>query len=284
MVFDDEIEAFTAYADAMPNNAVFLVDTYDTLDGVRHAIEVGRALRAKGHRLLGVRLDSGDLAYLSMEARRMLDAAGFTEAAILATNEMDEHVITSLKQQGAAITVWGVGTRLATAYDQPALGAVYKLTAVRDANGAWTPRVKVSEQAAKTTNPGLLQVRRYLETRLDASRGAYAGDMLIDELIPPAPGDVTMVDPLDLTRRMRFSEDAPYTLLLQPAMRAGARVREPEPLSAARERAGRELAGFHAGIKRLVNPHRYPVGLERGLHERKTALVLAARGEAPGSD
>ncbi|MDF2773807.1 MAG: pncB2 [Geminicoccaceae bacterium] len=264
--------------DALPNNVVFLVDTYDTLDGVRHAIEVGRRLRAQGHRLLGVRLDSGDLAYLSIEARRLLDEAGFTDTQILATNELDEHVITSLKQQGAAITVWGVGTRLATAYDQPALGVVYKLTAIRDASGEWVPRVKVSEQAVKTTTPGLLQVRRYHETNADASRGGFSGDVLIDELSPPAPGDVTMVDPLDPTRRKRFAADCSYTLLLQPAMRAGTRVRQPEPLSAAQERARRELAAFHAGVKRLVNPHRYPVGLESGLHERKTALVLAARG------
>ena len=282
MVFDDELEAFAAYADAMPNNVVFLVDTYDTLDGVRHAIDVGRRLRARGHRLLGVRLDSGDLAYLSVEARRLLDAAGFTDTAILATNELDEHLIESLRQQGAAITVWGVGTRLATAYDQPALGAVYKLAAVRAASGEWTPRVKVSEQAAKTTNPGLLQVRRYFESRPRSTRNAYTGDMLIDELNPPN-GDATMVDPFDVTRRKRFAADAPYTVLLQPAMRAGKRVLAPEPLSAARERVQTELAGFHAGIKRLVNPHRYPVGLERGLHDRKTALVLAARGETNGT-
>ena len=284
MVFDDELEAFTAYAEAVPNNVVFLVDTYDTIGGVRHAIEAGRRLRARGHRLLGVRLDSGDLAYLSIEARRLLDEAGFTDTAILATNELDEHVIASLRQQGAAITVWGVGTRLATAYDQPALGAVYKLTAIRDASGQWMPRVKVSEQPAKTTNPGLLQVRRYSETNPDASRGAYAGDMLIDELIPPAPGDAIMVDPLDATRRKRFAAEAPCTLLLQPAMRGGTRVREPQPLHAARERVQSELTGFHAGIKRLVNPHRYPVGLERGLHERRTALVLAARGEVSEPD
>ena len=278
MVFDDELTAFTAYANALPNNVVFLVDTYDTLDGVRHAIEVGHRLHAGGHRLLGVRLDSGDLAYLSVEARRLLDDAGFTDTAILATNDLDERVIASLRQQGAAITVWGVGTRLATAHDEPALGAVYKLTAVRDARGEWSPRVKVSEQAEKTTNPGILQVRRYHETRPSKSRGVHAGDMLIDELAPPPAGDVTMVDPVDATRRKRFAADCPYTLLLQPVMRGGTRVREAEPLSAGRDRARNELASFHAGIKRLVNPHRYPVGLERGLHERKTELVLAARG------
>ena len=278
MVFDDELEAFRAYADAMPNNVVFLVDTYDTLDGVRHAAEIGRRLRANGHRLLGVRLDSGDLAYLSVEARRILDDAGLTDTAILASNDLDEHLITSLKQQGAAITVWGVGTRLATAYDHPALGAVYKLSAVRGASGVWSPRVKVSEQAAKTSWPGLLQVRRYRRTQPDASRGTYLGDMLVDELIPPpASDDVTMVDPLDLTRRKRFAADAAFSLLLEPVMRGGVRVREADALPVARDRVMRELAGFHAGIKRLVNPHRYPVGLERGLHDRNTAMVFATR-------
>jgi nicotinate phosphoribosyltransferase len=279
MVFDDELEAFRAYADARPNHVVFLVDTFDTLDGVRHAAEIGRRLRANGHRLLGIRLDSGDLAYLSLEARRILDEAGLTDTAILASNDLDEHVIASLKQQGAAITVWGVGTRLATAYDHPALGAVYKLSAVREANGTWSPRVKVSEQAAKTTHPGLLQVRRYRRTQPDAMRGTYIGDMLVDELIPPPPGELTMVDPLDLTRRKRFTVDTPFTLLLEPAMRGGVRVRAPEPLAVARARVMSELAGFHAGIKRLVNPHRYPVGMERGMHDRNTALVLATRAE-----
>ena len=280
IVFDDELEAFAAYAEALPNNVVFLVDTYDTLEGVRHAIEVARTLRERGHRMLGVRLDSGDLAYLSIEARRLLDAAGFQDTAILASNELDEQVITSLKLQGAAISVWGVGTRLATAYEQPALGAVYKLTAVKNDAGAWVPRVKVSEQAAKTTTPGLLQVRRYHEPDgHDPARGAFAGDMLVDELVPLEPGAVTMVDPLDPTRRRRFAADAQFTQLLEPVMRRGRRLRPPEPLGLTRDRARRELAGFHAGIKRLVNPHRYPVGLERGLHERKIALVLAARGE-----
>ena len=133
MCFDDELEAFRAYARAMPNNCVFLVDTYDTLDGVRHAIEVGREMRRQGHEMIGIRLDSGDLAWLSIEARRMLDEAGFPKATIVASNDLDEQIIASLKDQGATIGVWGVGTRLVTAYDQPALGGVYKLAAVRDA-------------------------------------------------------------------------------------------------------------------------------------------------------
>jgi nicotinate phosphoribosyltransferase len=152
LAFDSEPEAFAAYADALPNNCVFLVDTYDTLEGVRNAARAGEVLRARGHRLLGVRLDSGDLAYLSGEARRLLDEAGFPDARILASNDLDERLVASLKAQGAPIAVWGVGTRLVTAYDQPALGCVYKLTAMRDAaadGGRWRPRVKVSEQARR---------------------------------------------------------------------------------------------------------------------------------------
>ncbi len=281
MSFDSEAESFAAYADALPGNCVFLVDTYDTLEGVRHAVEAGRALRARGHQLLGIRLDSGDLAYLSRAARRLLDDAGFADARILASNDLDEHLIESLKRQGAAIAVWGVGTRLVTAYDHPALGCVYKLTAMRDADGAWQPRVKVSEQTAKTTTPGVLQVRRY---RDGASPGgaSFTGDMLYDELGPPAPGAATMVDPLDPTRRKRFAADAPYDELLQPVFARGVRVRDAVPLAAARERARGELAALPEGTTRLANPHRYPVGLERGLYERKTALVLAARGvDAP---
>lgn len=279
MAFDDEREAFDAYARALPNNVVLLVDTYDTLDGVRHAIETGLAMRARGHRLQAIRLDSGDLAYLSRQARRMLDDAGLPEVGIMATNDLDETVIASLKQQGAPIGIWGVGTKLVTAYDQPALGAVYKLTAVRDDAGAWVPRVKVSEQAEKTTIPGLLQVRRYATLPEDgAEAGAFAGDMLVDEAAPPGAGDAVMVDPRDETRRRRFARDVPWEPLLVPMLRDGRRVRDAEPLEAIRDRARAQLAGFHGGITRLVNPHRFPVGLERGLHERRKALVLAARG------
>src|SRR4029079_11616334 len=118
MAFDSELDAFRAYAEAMPNNSLFLVDTYNTLDGVRHAIEAGQWLRNHGHEMVGIRLDSGDLAYLSIEARKLLDANGFENAKILASNDLDEQIITSLKDQDAKINVWGVGTKLATAYDQ----------------------------------------------------------------------------------------------------------------------------------------------------------------------
>src|SRR5262249_8885564 len=170
--FDSELEAFAAYANAQPNNCIFLVDTYNSLAGIKHAIEVGRELRQQGHDLGGIRLDSGDLAFLSIKARQMLDEAGFARTAILGSNDLDEHIIDSLKQRGSTITLWGVGTRLVTAYDQPALGGVYKLSAIREPGNGWQHKLKLSEQAAKTTNPGILQVRRF------RSGEEYVGDAI----------------------------------------------------------------------------------------------------------
>jgi nicotinate phosphoribosyltransferase len=272
MSFDSEEEAFRAYAEALPNNAIFLVDTYDTLKGVERAIEMGRWLRERGHELGGVRLDSGDLAWLSIEARRLLDDAGFPKATIVASNDLDEQTIASLKQQGAAINVWGVGTRLVTAYDQPALGGVYKLSAVRDGGGAWRHKVKLSEQTAKVSTPGLQQVRRF---RRD---GVFVGDM-IHNLDGPPEDSRTIVDRIDPTRRKHMAGDAESEDLLVPIFRKGALVHEQPPLAAIRDRVREQLAGFHEGHKRFLNPHEYPVGLSPGLHELRTRLVLEARGE-----
>jgi nicotinate phosphoribosyltransferase len=161
MVFPDESTSFAAYAEAMPDNCTFLVDTYDTLTGVENAIRIGRQLRARGHELQGIRLDSGDLADLSKRARTMLDEAGFPDAAIVASDSLDEYAVRELKSAGARINVWGIGTRLATAYDQPALGGVYKLAAIQNENGQWMPKVKRSETAIKSSYPGRLCVRRH---------------------------------------------------------------------------------------------------------------------------
>lgn len=270
MSFPSELEAFDAYARAMPENALLLVDTYNTLDGVKNAIEAGRRLRANGHDLLGIRLDSGDLAYLSIEARKLLDAAGFHNAVIAASNELDEYLITSLKDQGAMITVWGVGTRLITAYDQPALGGVYKLSAIRSAGGEWVHKVKLSEQSIKISNPGVLNVRRFEES------GKALGDMIWDEA--GAPPSNVIVDPLDLTRRKSFGENANGHDLLVPVYRNGQRVYQSPGLEEISRHAADQMTKFHAGIKRFANPHRYPVGLEQQLFDLKTRLVLEARG------
>ncbi len=270
MSFDDELAAFQAYADVLPNNAFLLVDTYNSLEGVRHAVEAGRRLEKSGHRLGGIRLDSGDLAYLSIEARKILDAGGFKDALILASNDLDEHLITSLKQQGAAINVWGVGTKLITAFDQPALGGVYKLSALRKADGTWEHKLKLSEHAAKVNNPGLLQVRRFQQSH------EFIGDAIFDEL-GPTPAPFTIVDPLDATRRKRIPEEAEWEDLLTPVLRHGQLVREQPALASIRERVQRQLAMLHPGIKRFDHPHQYPAGLESGLHELKTRLILAAK-------
>ncbi len=274
MCFDDELEAFRAYARAMPNNCVFLVDTYDTLDGVRHAVEVGKEMRQQGHEMIGIRLDSGDLAWLSIEARRMLDEAGFPKATIVASNDLDEQIISSLKDQGATIGIWGVGTRLINAYDQPALGGVYKLAAVRNGQGTWQYKVKLSEQTIKVSNPGILQVRRYFH------RGEAIGDVIFDEQFP-IQGDCTMVDPMDMTHRKKISACVASEDLLVPVIRRGQRAGELPSLKESRDRLQMQLGVFHTGIKRFVNPHLYPVGLELGLHERKTNLILKARGFEP---
>ena len=269
----DYLKIVRAYAEAMPNNCVFLVDTYSTLDGVREAVEMGRWLRGQGHEMVGIRLDSGDLAYLSVEARKILDQAGFDKAAIIASNDLDEHVIRSLKQQGATICVWGVGTRLITAHDEPALGGVYKLSAVRPPGGEWRHTLKVSEQVAKITNPGMLQVRRY------SSGDEFAADMIYDEQKGIADPPM-IVDPGDMTRRKRLDQTLDAEDLLVPVFRGGRLVYQGPELAQTRSRAQEQLARFHAGIKRFVNPHAYPVGLERDLHELKTRLVLEARGHA----
>lgn len=271
MAFDDELASFLAYAEAMPNNGVFLVDTYDTLQGVRNAIHAGGRLRELGHSLVGVRIDSGDLAWLSQRARELLDAAGFADARIYASNELDEYLIESLREQGARIDVWGVGTKLATAYDQPALGGVYKLSAIRKPGGRWELRLKVTEHMAKATTPGLLRVRRYAD-----AGGMFAGDMIYDELHPPGE-ECVMVDPTDPTRRTSYCDTESGEELLVPVFEDGTLVYDVPALALSRERTLAQLTRLDPTHLRFLNPHIYKVGVEIGLHERKTALILESR-------
>jgi nicotinate phosphoribosyltransferase len=270
MLFDSELEAFERYADALPNNCVFLVDTYNTLEGVRNAVAVGRQLREAGHKLLGVRLDSGDLAELSVQARRILDEAGFTDAAIVASNELDEYLIRDMRQQGAVIDVYGVGTRLATAFDQPALGGVYKLAAAKDDGGQWRYRIKLSEQMVKISNPGIHQVRRYYR------EGRFLGDVMYDELtgIESPPRFVQMLGEGEPDFR-----SAEHADLLVPVMRGGKKVCDVPSVHDARRRTGRQLASLPDAVKRLRNPAPYTVAVERRLHDLKQQLVAAARSK-----
>jgi nicotinate phosphoribosyltransferase len=260
--FPDELSAFAAYAQVMPQNCVLLVDTYDTLTGVANAIQIGNQLRAIGAELLGIRLDSGDLAGLSIKARRMLDAAGFHNTQIIASNSLDENVIRDLRKAGARITVWGVGTNLATAYDQPALDGVYKLSALRNSNGEWQYKLKLSEQPAKTSNPGIYQVRRYF---LDAQ---HVMDVLYDvELGIGEIPEMLLIN--DSSKILKLPDYDACVELLQPILEKGRLVATPESLHAVRERCIQQVGQF---IK-AHGESEYPVGLEKSLYKLKQELI-----------
>jgi len=269
-VFDDETESFRAFARAMPGNTVFLVDTYDSLDGVRHAIEVGQELREQGKPFHGIRLDSGDLAYLSIEARRLLDEAGFTDTFISASNELDEHVIQDLKKQGAQITVWGVGTKLATAKEQAALDGIYKLSAIKHAGEEWKHRIKLSEQMIKISNPGMLQVKRFFQN------GKAAADVIYN-LLDDLPQSWTIVDPLDPTREKVLPDSLEGEDLLIPIFKKGELCYTSPPIDEIRERTLNQLDQFHSGVKRFLNPHQYVVGMEHKLYDIKVDLIRKIR-------
>lgn len=275
MAFEDELTAFQKYAAAMPNNCVFLVDTYDTLEGVRRAIEVGKWLRQNGHEMIGVRLDSGDLAALSIEVRSILDAAGFEAAQIFASNDLDETIIESLKIQGAKISVWGVGTRLVTGGDQSALGGVYKLSAIRESeSAAWQPRVKISEQTIKISNPGVQQVCRFFQETPDGRRNL--SDVIYDASTR-LQSEVRAFDQLDATQSWTTEASTLREDLLVPIFRSGQRVYQLPALPEIQERARKQMGYFAAGVKRFVNPHWYRVGVEASLHETKLRLIAQAR-------
>jgi nicotinate phosphoribosyltransferase len=222
--------------------------------------------------MLGIRIDSGDLAYFSIQARQLLDEAGFPEAKIYASNDLDEYIITSLKSQDAAIDVWGVGTKLVTAFDQPALGAVYKLSAIKNEAGNWEPKVKVSQQSLKINVPGIHKVRRYF------SKDKAVADMIYLEGQEIDPKGVMIIDPNDATQRKRLMP-AFYEAeeLLKPIFRNGELVYSLPSLQAIRERAQVQLSAFDKTHKRLTNPHVYPVGLEERLHQLRMELVIAAK-------
>lgn len=272
MAFDSELEAFEAYARSHPDDSVFLVDTYGTLKGIQNAITVGLKLKEAGHKLVGIRLDSGDLAYFSIQARRMLDAAGLSDATILASNELDEYVIRSLKDQGARINVWGVGTKLVTGFDEPALSGVYKLSAVREAgSGEWRYKLKLSEQRIKMSVPGLHQVYRYQD-----GDGRFAADAIMDWTEDPAEVQM-IVDPNDATKTKRLSRYDTYEPLLSRIFERGRLVAALPTLPQVQQRAKDQLARLDDSHKRLEYPHIYPVGLSPRLQAIREAMIQEQR-------
>ena len=276
MSFPSELEAFRAYAREFPRNCVLLVDTYDVEQGIRNAITVGLEMRARGERLAGIRIDSGDLAWLAKMARRMLDEAGLDDCGIVLSNDLDEYTIQSILDEGAPVSSWGVGTKLACAFDQPTLGGVYKLSATRAPGQAeWVDRLKISESAAKLTVPGVLDVRRYYN-----DDGTIAGDMVFDVNAGVDERQV-IVDPLDSMRRKKLAGKR-FCTTLEPLARNGQVVLDAGGRSAmeAQRRCREGLACLDESQKRMLNPHTYPVGLEYGLCERRRALVGKLRGIA----
>jgi nicotinate phosphoribosyltransferase len=270
MFFENESEAFQAYANAMPNNCVFLVDTYNSLDGVRHAIDVARQLRKNGYEMIGVRLDSGDRVALSIETRRMLDKAGFTNAKIVCSGDLDEHIIADMKRHGARIDMWGVGTKLTTGQPDAALGGIYKLGAVRRPGRQWQYRIKLSDERAKTSCPGLLQVRRFHQPD-----GEFVADAIY-EIDYRVKKPCVIVD-LQTEQETEIPANMEYTDLLVPISRKGDLVYQVPELGASRERTRQQLNSLPREIARLDNPRAYPVGLEKTLHELRSTLIASAK-------
>ena len=270
MFFENELEAFRTYARAMPNNCIFLVDTYDSIDGIRHAIEVAAELRGQGHEMIGVRLDSGDGAALSNKARRMLDQAGFANAKIVGSGDLDEYMIADLKQRGAKIDVWGVGTKLSTGQPDAALGVIYKLGATRRPGGEWQYHIKLSEESAKTSVPGSLQVRRFHQPdgRFIAD-AIYETDHGVSE-----PCEIVHSETKDKTQ---IPANTHYSDLLVPIFQSGKVVYEAPSIETSRGRLHKQFSCAPPEILQLNDPVPYKIGLERSLCELRSELIARAK-------
>ena len=274
MSFPDEYTAFKTYADLYPTACILLVDTYDTLkSGVPNAIRVFQEMRAAGIPLTfyGIRLDSGDLAYLSKKARRMLDEAGFPDAVISASNDLDEYLIESLKAQGAAITSWGVGTNLITAKDNPAFGGVYKLAAVMGEDGSFIPKIKLSENSEKVTNPGNKKIYRVYEKET----GKIKADLicLVDESFSEDE-PLLLFDPSEPWKKTKLPAGS-FTLreLLVPVFKDGKCCYESPRVMDIRSYCMKEQDTLWDETKRFVNPHQVYVDLSRKLYDTKIELL-----------
>jgi nicotinate phosphoribosyltransferase len=267
--FPNELASFRSYADAFPDSSVLLVDTYDTLkSGVPNAITVARELRERGHELRGVRLDSGDLAFLSRESRRMFDEAGFPEVKIVASNELDEFVIDSIKDEGGKVDIYGVGTKLATCGGAGggALGGVYKLVEVDG-----LPKLKVTSDIAKATLPGKKRI-----LRAAAGDGGLIQDVICldqDEL----HGGDTVYDPCNPLQHTTLPAPVELHELRRVVMDNGSRTGDPETLDIMAERSQRELAMLPQGCLRFINPHRYKVSISGRLNDLRNRMIEQLR-------
>jgi putative nicotinate phosphoribosyltransferase len=281
MSFPTELEAFKAYARLYPNNCILLVDTYDTLkSGVKNAILCYDAMKEEGIPLkrFGIRLDSGDLAYLSKKARKMLDEAGYPDAIISASNDLDENLIASLKAQGACITSWGVGTNLITSESQPSFGGVYKLAATYSDEGQWVPKIKLSENSEKITNPGNKQIYRIIEK--DSGK-VFADYIALEEERFSEAEDLVLFDPIDTWKKSTLKGGS-YEMrpLLVPIFLGGKLVYNCPSVEEIKAHCKKEQESLWEECRRLTNPHAVHVDLSDKLYEMKKGLLAQySRGE-----
>ena len=281
MSFPTELEAFKAYARLYPNNCILLVDTYDTLkSGVKNAILCYDAMKEEGITLkrFGIRLDSGDLAYLSKKARKMLDEAGYPDAILSASNDLDENLIESLKAQGACITSWGVGTNLITSESQPSFGGVYKLAATYSDDGKWVPKIKLSENSEKITNPGNKQIYRIIEK--DSGK-VFADYIALEDETFSEKEDLVLFDPIDTWKKSTLKGGS-YEMrpLLVPIFLGGKLVYNCPSVEEIKAHCKREQESLWEECRRLTNPHAVHVDLSDKLYEMKKGLLAQySRGE-----
>ncbi len=274
MAFDSELDAFMAYADTYPDNCLLLVDTYDTLkSGVPNAIKVFDYLKSKGKKPLGIRLDSGDLAWLSKQARKKLDEAGHSDCKIFASSDIDEYVLMSLKEQGAKIDIYGVGTKMITSHNTPSLGGVYKLCNLVSAEGAETPKMKISDNPVKITNPGVKTVYRLFDRATDKALAdliCLKGET-IDETAP-----LTLTHPVERWKTTTVTNFRAENLYVEVFCK-GRQVYKSPSVSEIRGVCAQNLDGFWEEYKRLSSPHSYKVDLSDKLYQLKQSLIKAER-------
>jgi len=274
MSFDQEIDAFRAYAKMFPHKCILLVDTYDTLElGVPNAIKIFDEMKEQGIRSTsyGIRLDSGDLAYLSKKARQMLDRAGHTEAIISASCDLDELLISDLKRQGAQITLWGVGTNLITSSDCPSFGGIYKLSAEIGKDGTVIPKIKISDNPEKVTNPGVKKIVRIYDK---ATQKILTDIIALEEEVFDETKFLTLLDTNARWKKMKLKPNT-YSVrqLLVPIFRDGKKVYESPAVMAIKEYARGELNTLWDEYKRLINPQIMPVVLSDGLYELRQKML-----------
>ncbi len=274
MSFPDEYSAFKAYAKLYPDKCMLLVDTYDTLkSGVPNAIKIFDDMKANNIPMpyFGIRMDSGDLAYLSKKARKMLDAAGYYEAVISASSDLDEYLIDSLKTQRAAISSWGVATNLITSKDCPAFGGVYKLAAIMNESGEFIPKIKLSENTEKITNPGNKTIYRIYEKE----SGKIKADLisLVDDTFDEEK-DLMIFDPIETWKKTKLKAGT-FTLreMLVPIFQAGECVYESPKVMDIRSYCAKELDTLWDETRRLINPHKVYVDLSDRLYKMKSELL-----------